>query len=70
MPTNKNVTIIDCHTADGTFLDCCTLGDNDPGAMLRRESKRHGAVWLSVRVVEVEKTVDRETDFADWIMTI
>ena len=63
-------TIIDCHTTDGTFLDCCTLGDNDPGAMLRRESKRHGAVWLSVRVVEVEKTVDRETDFADWIMTI
>ena len=64
------MTIIDCCKPDGTFLDCCTLGDNDPGAMLRRESKRHGAVWLSVRVVEVEKTVDRETDFADWIMTI
>ena len=62
--------IIDCHTTDGEFLDCCTLGVNDAGAMLRRESKRHGAVVLSVRVVEDEKAVDRDADFADWIMSI
>ena len=64
------MTIIDCCKPDGTFLDCCTLGVNDAGAMLRRESRKHGAVRLSVRVGEDVETVNKETDFADWIMTI
>ena len=64
------MTIIDCCKPDGTFLDCCTLGVNDAGAMLRRESRKHGAVCLSVRVVGEVEAVDRESDFADWIMSI
>ena len=63
-------TIIDCHTTDGEFLDCCTLGDNDPGAMLRRESKRHGAVRLSVRVVGDVETVAPMDEFIEWMMNV
>ena len=62
------MTIIDCCKPDGTFLDCCTLGDNDPGAMLRRESKRHGAVRLSVRVVGDVETVAPMDEFIEWMM--
>ena len=63
-------TIIDCHKPDGEFLDCCTLGDNDPGAMLRRESKRHGAVRLSVRVVGDVETVAPMDEFIEWMMNV
>ena len=64
------MTIIDCHTATGDFLDCCTLGVNDAGAMLRRESRKHGAVVLSVRAVEVEPTLAPMDDFIEWMKAL
>lgn len=66
----QSVTIIDCHTTDGEFLDCCTLGDNDPGAMLRRESHKHGAVVLSVRVGDEMKTVAPMDEFIEWMKAL
>ena len=63
-------TIIDCHTTDGEFLDCCTLGVNDAGAMLRRESRKHGAVVLSVRVGEDVKAVAAMDEFVEWMMNV
>ena len=59
--------IIDAYTADGTWLDCMNIEQNNVRRVLSEWNRRWGPVLLRERERYVPQ---REQDFADWLKEI